>query len=210
VLCVWFLPDKLHIVPRHGFADQHSANWIQVVLLMIPGLTQETLQTILPDIIAYHTEISTRMATHLQITAQNLKSSYWLAGAMLSTDPVVARTAAREYYEHLVRSRRAALTPFDAAFSNDLVKMEQLHKFANKEPPTLLWKDSCAYSKLFRYLGNRFLSAPDSVLDVEGIHAVWQWISALRRNLSFKCLNSILKIGFYLQNNGETSLPIFR
>jgi hypothetical protein len=47
------------------------------------------------------------------------------------------------------------------------------------------------------------LSAPDSVLDQEGIHAKWKWFEQGRRALKFKALNAVMKVREYIQAFGQ-------
>ena len=77
--------------------------------------------------------------------------------------------------------------------------MEELQAFSVASPAVLLWKGLGAYQKLYRFLAPRFLANPDSVLDCERQHAVWQWHLSRRRSLKLKALNAYLKISDWLR-----------
>ena len=126
---------------------------------------------------------------------------------MLSKDPVVAQAGANEFRRHLLKLREGQQSSYEAAFLNDEVKMLQLEQFASVHPPSLLWRNKGAYSELFHFLAVRFLGAPDSVLECEGIHAKWKWIEHGRRGMKFKLLNAILKLMTYMHLNGGTPPP---
>ena len=91
-----------------------------------------------------------------------------------------------------------------ATFLDDDELMTQVSQFADMDPPVLLWHARGKFAQLFRFLAVRFLACPDHVLDAEGVHARWKWISMIKRNLSFPMLNAILKVNSYLEQNGGT------
>ena len=83
--------------------------------------------------------------------------------------------------------------------------MEQLNGVAAASPPVLLWKGGGRFAQLFKFLAARFLANPDSVLDIERQHAVWQWVLLRRRAMKLKSMNAWLKLGQYLR--GHDALP---
>ena len=83
--------------------------------------------------------------------------------------------------------------------------MEQLNGVAAASPPVLLWKGGGRFAQLFKFLAARFLANPDSVLDIERQHAVWQWVRQRRRAMKLKSMNACLKLGQYLR--GHDALP---
>lgn len=89
-----------------------------------------------------------------------------------------------------------------ATFLDDDELMTQVSQFADIDPPVLLWHAGGKFAQLFRFLAVRFLACPDHVLDAEGVHARWKWISMIKRGVSFPMLNAILKVNSYLEQNG--------
>ena len=87
--------------------------------------------------------------------------------------------------------------------AEDMNLMAQLSDFANQEVPLLLWKGKGRFANLFKFLAARFLANPDSVLDVERQHAVWQWVLQRRRSMKLKTLNAWLKLGQYLRSHAH-------
>ena len=81
--------------------------------------------------------------------------------------------------------------------------MNQLGNFADSEPPQLLWRNNGQYRDLFIFMASRFLSAPDHVLDAEGTHAMWKWLETVKRGITFRTLNAVLRLQSYLRANGE-------
>ncbi len=66
----------------------------------------------------------------------------------------------------------------------------------------VLWRGHGRFATLFKFLAGRFLANPDSVLDVERQHAVWQWVLQRRRSMKLKSLNAWLKLSAYLRGHG--------
>ena len=83
--------------------------------------------------------------------------------------------------------------------------MQQFTEFAARDPPVLVWKGGAQFAALFKFDAARFLANPNSVLDVERQHAIWQWVLARRRGMKLKSLNAWLKLGTYLRDH--QSLP---
>ena len=79
--------------------------------------------------------------------------------------------------------------------------MQQIEDFASIKPPVQLWRCNGHFSDLFYFLANRFLGAPDHVLDTESVHAQWKWIEVKRDGIKFKLLNALVKLRFYRFTN---------
>ena len=114
-----------------------------------------------------------------------------------------ARAAGRAFHDHLLQNPTNAQSPYEQTFIANHEKMIQLERFCDQEPPVLLWRGQGRFAALFRFLSARFLSCPDHVLDSEGVHALWKWIEASKRALSFKMLNALLKLEGYLREYGS-------
>lgn len=117
-------------------------------------------------------------------------------------DAAKARESGNLFHEHIIRRTVANRTPFENAFIAEDALMTQLGRFVDAEPPQLLWRNNGEYKDLFRFLASRFLSAPDHVLDAEGTHALWKWIETVKRGISFRTLNAVLRLQSYLRANG--------
>ena len=72
--------------------------------------------------------------------------------------------------------------------------MQQISFMADDPQPECVWRKAgrCAY--LFIFLADRFVGAPDTVIDCESIHAQWQRLGASRRNLKLLMLNALVKL----------------
>ena len=81
--------------------------------------------------------------------------------------------------------------------------MQELNTFIATAPPVLLWKGGGRFAHLFKFRAARFLANPDSVLDVERQHAIWQWVLLRRRSMKLKSMNAWLKLGQYLRGHAE-------
>jgi hypothetical protein len=128
--------------------------------------------------------------------------SAWLGARILSILASDARTGALLFLDHLTKLTPQARTLFDESVLDDETLMEQLTQFSEADPPVLVWRNNGRYQYLFRFLAMRFLSCPDSVLDVEGVHAQWKWISIRQRATKFKMLNAVLKIKHFVNHFG--------
>ena len=109
--------------------------------------------------------------THLKGNYENMARTTWLAGQMLSLDCDRARTAARQFQEHMMRVKPCHRTLFEAWFADQPNLMAQMSEFVDTEPPCHLWRKHCAFVDLYRALAVRFLANKDHVLDNEGTHA---------------------------------------
>ena len=64
--------DELYAL---GWNDDTQLTWIEACLLMIPGMSRDVVQDKLPICMKRFESISIRMATHLQLTADNIDRS---------------------------------------------------------------------------------------------------------------------------------------
>ena len=173
-------------------------------MLLVPGMSTAERDRMLPEILQRHQQVSFRMHTHVSLTCSNMPAGVWLSAKMLSKGPERARLGARELSEHLKRLRLhpASCTCYEKHWLRDPVKMEQLQLFETVDPPVLLWRLEGAFKDMFIFLADRFLGAPDSVLDAERVHAKWKCIESIRRSIAFPNLNAILKLSDYIFCHG--------
>ena len=183
-----------------GVTRDDEFHWIEVVLMA--SFTHDEIAANMEACLEFHATVSLRMATHLQLTAKNIERTPWLAAGLLSKDTTRVKVVANELVAHLARVRPDACSKFEAAFKADDTLMRELADLADWPRPTLVWRSNGHFATLFRFLAVRFLSAPDSVLDCEGVHAKWKWIEIMRRGISFKCMNAILKVQEYIRAFG--------
>ena len=182
--------------------DVSTVPWYDVAIT----LSEEDVDAhdaIFEEVRQYHMVVATRMSSHLKQTMDHISRSTWLSAQMLSRDASVAQLGAITFAEHLQRARSDALSAYDKHWIDDPVKMQLLNDFTRESPPALLWRARGKYASIFRFLAVRFLTCPDSVVSCERIHAMWQWIMLSKRSMSFKLLNALLKIAFYLQHNNR-------
>lgn len=125
-----------------------------------------------------------------------------MSARMLRKDPLTAQEGARQFLDILEKGSRNKPSHYEEAWINDPVKMEQLRMFCDLEVPVLLWHMDGAFKDIFRFLAQRFLSSPDSVLPCEGVHAQWKWIELIKRGISFVMINCFLKLNNYMQFYG--------
>ena len=142
-------------------------------------------------------EVSVRMVTHLQLTCKNLSETAWLSAGMLAKDAAVAQNNAATWLAHLNNVKRAKTSRYEQSWLDNSGMMKELTKFASVDPPSLLWRGHGAYQCMFKLLADRFLGAPDSVLDAEGVHAKWKWVEHVRRRIEFRMLNAVLRLTDY-------------
>jgi hypothetical protein len=183
-------------LPQLGARE--ATTWVELAVLSAPGLSRQGQLDLMTVAAEHHARVAARMATHLKLNAYNISRSSWLSAQLLSKNAAEARKGANAFLHHLVRLRPHQRSPYEEAFVEDTVKMQQLEAFAASDPPKLLWHCGGAYADLFVFLSVRFLSAPDSVLDCEGVHAQWKWIEQSARGMKFKLLNAQLKLQNYL------------
>ena len=93
---------------------------------------------------------------------------------MLLKDAAKALEAARAFAQHLASTAPQRRTKFETCIAEDPRLMQELNTFIATAPPVLLWKGGGQFAYLFKFLAARFLANPDSVLDDERQHAIWQ------------------------------------
>ena len=150
--------------------------------------------------------MSFRMASHLQLTFDNILRWSWLLAGSLNSNPTLARQSAREAVACLFP--KPPPSPLATWFRSSDELMRLLQMFADEEPPILLWHGAGKYETLFRFVAARFASTPDRVLDCEGIHSQWKWLEITKRSLKLKSLNAILRLSSYIHYNGD--LPAYQ
>ena len=195
---------ELHDV---GWSSQTQLPWVHVQVLLIPGMSADEYESVMPDVMAYHTKIATRMATHLQLTAENISRTTWLSAKMLSDNATAAQIGAREFREKLLRTSPNNRNPYEKEFAEDPLKMKELEQFADCQPALRVWRGGGRFQHLFRFLAVRFASSPDHVLDCERVHAQWKWIEITKRSISFKMLNALLKLNHFVNSFGGLPPP---
>ena len=185
--------------------DAEGVTWMEVAArsaVLDPPMSEDESRSMLPDVLGYHTLVSTKMATHLQLTADNMARSTWLAAGILSKDARRAQSAANSFLAHLLRVRSHERSLFETAFVSDEGLYTELCQFADLQDPVCVWRGRGAFAQLFTFLACRFLSQPDSVLDCEGVHAQWKWLEERARGIKFKALNACLKLQNFIHYNG--------
>jgi hypothetical protein len=155
----------------------------------------------MPALLEVHRSMSFRMASHLQLTFDNILRWSWALAGTLSANPESARDGAREAIRSLFPT--PPKSQLSVWFRENEELMRQLQMFADEEPPRLLWHCHGKYATLFKFVAARFCSTPDHVLDCEGIHSQWKWIEETRRNVKLKSLNAILKLASYVHFHGD-------
>jgi hypothetical protein len=183
-----------------------SQSWVELAVSTTLGVSEVEAENFLDEINGFHQRVSARMASHLSLTAANIDNTSWLCANLLSTDAGVAREGANRLHEVLIRVRESS-TPFEVNFVGNAILMAELQAFARAKPPCLLWRGRGAYANLFRFAAVRFRSAPDAVLDCEGVHARWKWLELMKRGMKFHLLNAMLKLYDFTYQFGE--LPEF-
>ena len=153
------------------------------------------------DVLELHRTVSVRIASHLQLTMDNVARFNWLLGGMLVASPVEAQESARLAHQQLVSKSARSPLAVDIAGSDSL--MRELCLFCDASPAIPLWKGRGRFQGLFRYLACRFLSSPDHVLDCEGVHSRWQWIEHNKRSINIKMLNAVLRLSSYINHFGD-------
>ena len=190
-----------------GIADAGETSWIALAVRMQTSIStgeQDEAMSLMQD---FHTKVSLRMRTHLSLIAKNIDRSTWLAGRLLSKDPLVAKEAANVLLTRLVTLRSGLATPFEQSVLDDEQIMRDISTIANDYAPACIWRKRGRTAHLFRFLANRFTAAPDSVGECESIHAQWKWLEINRRGITFKLLNAMLRLRNYVTTFG--SIPQF-
>ena len=182
-----------------------AINWVEFVITWADvGISENGVEwdDVMATALKEHENISTKAAAHLMLTASNIARSHWLSARILHTDPSHAQAGARAFRDHLVRSN-GGQTPYEKHWINNDSMMSALGIFSDREVACCLWHGNGAFAILFYFRAGRFLSAPDSVMECEGVHARWKWICEHKRNLRIGLLNAILKLTVVLESYGD-------
>ncbi len=174
--------------------------WVELAVLqalgdadLVPPRPSEALD--------FHRKVTDRAAGHLALVADNTFRTPWTAAKLLSTDRIIARTAAVTLAKHLATTRPSNRTSFEKHLFDTEELWASLEQFSQAEPPILLWHGNAKFAPLFKFLAPRFLLAPDHVLDAERVHAQWQWACGIKRSLKMHSINAILRPTHYFDNN---------
>ena len=81
--------------------------------------------------------------------------------------------------------------------------MEQISLIADDAAPQCVSRKHGRTNHLFKFLADKFLGAPDSVGESEGIHALWQKLEGNRTRMKMPLLNALLKLRSYNQHYGD-------
>jgi len=196
-----------------GFTDHELAgmSWVDVVTICEENMDVPEADEVLPVLLQFHAHVVNRQVSHLRLTAANMERSTWLAARVLCEDPIRAVEGANFFFDYLIRRTPAQLNGFERSFLNDPTLMAELEKFKCQPGEAhrwvCVWRHDGAYENLFKFLVSRFGGAPDSVLQCEGVHARWKWITSMKRGLKFPLLNATLKLFDYIECFGD--LPSF-
>jgi len=189
--------DALNIDEAHIDPAETSEGWIAFMMSKYANGVdfQEEAMT-------YHGQIALRMSGHLRLTWENMNTSVWVSGGILSMDPCIGRTSGRVFQQILLTKRPDERSPYEKTWVANDALMKELEAFNNQEPPSLVWRANGKFALLFEFLAPRFLGCGDTVLDVESIHARWKWISETSRAMRFRMLNCNLRLKMRLERFG--------
>ena len=187
---------------RQLIADKqwHPQSWVQLAVLLIYD-DERAAEIALPEALDFHRRVSTRAATHLQLTAANILNTQWLAQELLSRHAPKAQASARTLVRHLTTTPPTKYTPFERELVQEEQLWSELVDFSNTPRALLLWRGRGRFANLFRFLASRFLVGPDHVLDCERLHARWKWISDNKRGIRLPLLNAWLKLTCFLESH---------
>ena len=111
--------------------------WVEVCLEN--AVPDEQLRAdIKNDILEHHRAVSVRIASHLQLTMENVARFGWLLGGMLNKNAVQAQEPARLAQRHLLT--KSTSSPLAAAIAANDVLMQELERFCTAVPPVMLWR----------------------------------------------------------------------
>ena len=182
--------------------EEKPQSWVALRVLEVVG-ERALVDRYLEDALDFVRTVSDAAAAHLRLLLQNTFRTPWLAAKMLSTDAFHARASAREVLKHLDTTLPANRSSFEKHLLGSPELWLNLQAFAVEDPPVLLWRGRGRFECLFKFLGPRFLLAPDHVLDAERIHARWQWSCIVKRNIRFQALNASLRLTHYREQHRD-------
>ena len=180
--------------------DMQAKTWVGLAVLQVVG-EPELVEEHFVEALEFHRLVSDQTAAHVNLLADNTWRTPWMAANILSNDAKVAQGAARTLAKHLASIKPGNRTDFEEHVFSQKSWWKPLEEFAHADPPTLLWHSRGKYEALFKFLAPRFLLAPDSVLDAERVHAMWQWICMNKMSLKLHTLNACLFLMHYMEHN---------
>eukprot|EP00973_Karenia_brevis_P001837 250946-Karenia_brevis.AAC.1 len=141
--------------------DEANGGWLNLIVRN-HTLGNADREELCVEALTYHSKISLRMSGYLRLTWENINTAEWLSGSILNMNATCARTAARQFHEHLKRLRPAQMTPYEKHCVSDDALMQQLEDFGLQEPARLLWKRNGRWEHLFKFPAPRFLGSGDT------------------------------------------------
>ena len=110
--------------------------WVALHVVGVEDLTM----TYLEEAIDFHRTTTPRAAGHLVLLGDNTFRTPWTAAKLLSTDPGIARAAARELAHHLDSARPGNRTLLETYLIGSYDLLNDMFAFREPEPPVLPWK----------------------------------------------------------------------
>ena len=193
--------------------EDRPRSWVELKVLNIVG--ERDVAMYLEEALNFFRKVSDAASAHLRLLLQNTYRTPWLAAKILSEDALRARDSARELLRHIDSTLPANRSSFERHLLASPELWLNLVAFAAEDPPVLVWHGRGRFECLFKFLGPRFLLAPDHVLDAERIHARWQWSCILKRSIKFQSLNASLRLTHYREHlvnfpSHESLLPYLK
>ena len=183
---------ELHAI---GWTERTNLQWLEVVILLIPGMGQAECNEMFEEVVKYHDMVAIKMATHLQGVALNIETrGSMLASQILSKDPAKAQNGAQRLRDHILGTHPDKRSKFDNYILNSHDLWSELLQFASRAVACVVWHGHGAFQHLFVFLVLRLATAPDTVLDCEGTHAKWKWLMDVKRGISFKMMWSFRRV----------------
>ena len=91
-----------------------AASWLEVAVESFDyDVSHDQKEELLDKAMELHRKVSTAMAAHLALTAENIARSTWLSARMLSKDGSAAQAGANEFQRHLLGLREGNRTPYE-------------------------------------------------------------------------------------------------
>ena len=179
-----------------------GCHWVTAATRLTPLIPDASADTLVEEVQLFHKRVSTRMHAQMALGASNIVRTTWLSAEMLSTDPLVARAGANRVRTVLAHLRPDQRTKFEAALAGDATLMHQIGLMADDAQPECVWRKGGRCGDLFQLWADRFAGAPDTVIDCESVHALWQRLGSSRRAIKLGMLNALLKLQSYINDHG--------
>ena len=179
--------------------DVRPETWVELKVLEVVG-ERDHVPRFLNEALDFFRLVSDVAASHLKLLLENTFRTPWIAAKILSKDAELARTSARDLLHHVDTTVPANRTSFERHVLDSEELWTSLQSFAAEDPPVVVWRGRGKFEALFRFLGPRFLLAPDHVLDAERVHARWQWSCIIKRSVKFQALNASLRLTHYMEH----------